>query len=177
MVQNYKKAMKKFDDWLYILFIGIALVSSLISSLSKAKKQRENPPPDAQNPQSEPSMSAQPPRPVQQPETRTTPSWMEILQNLEEKISEPKPKPQLQTQTPPPPPIMRQPKAVVQPKVVPITSKLDSKDRFQSRISRKIGKQDSLDANLEYATIEIDMSDGDEIKKGIVYSEIINRRY
>ena len=170
MVQNYEKAMEKLGDWLYIIFIGIAIVSSIISSLNKAKKQREISPADAQKPQPEPVTARQ-----MQPESGTKPSWMEILQGLEEKVSEPKPAPK---PSQPVSKVRMQPGAGAQPKSPSITPKNAPKERFQSRISRKIEVQGSVpETNLEYSSVEIDFDDISEIKKGIVYGEIINRKY
>ena len=153
MVQNYEKAMEKFGDWLYIIFIGIAIVSSLISSLNKVKKQRETPPsvPQKSQPAEQSTVFPTSARP-----TPARPAPAPAVQPAPKPVKQSK----LKSGTPP-----------------PSGKKNVPEERFQSRISRMIERQNLPETEAEHASVEINPNDISEIKKGIIYSEIISRKY
>lgn len=167
------------NDWLYILFIGIAVVSSLFSG-SKKKRKQTHVPPAANKPQQQvrPQSSQIPTqkKEEQQSKPANTPSWMDILQQLEDKAKEPKQKPQPVVK---PKPVVTKSQPQINRQMTSKSTLSDKKPRKQleSRISRKIENQMPIELEQETAGLDLDFRNISEIKKGIIYSEIFNRRY
>ncbi len=182
-MQNYKKAMDSIGDWIYIILIAIAVISSFLPGSKKKNKQQNTMPPVVHRPQQQTTQQNTPQqKTVEQPKPQPAkvPSWMDILQSLEEKKPEqpkvkPKPQPQqVQVKS-------QQKKFKTQIKTekeafLPFTE--GKTKSSQSSISQKIESQGPIaEAEMEIASIDLDFKDISEIKKGIIYSEIFNRRY
>jgi hypothetical protein len=164
------------NDWLYILFIGIAVVSSLFSGAKKKRKQNSVPSNKPQQ-QVRPQVPTAQTRKPEQQQKPASPSWMDILQQLEEKAKQPQQKPQPAAQ---PKPVLVKPQIKSQPTISSkstLTDKKPRKQQLESRISRKIENQGPIELEAKISGINLNFGDISEIKKGIIYSEIFNRKY
>ncbi|MCL1942632.1 MAG: hypothetical protein FWF54_03660 [Candidatus Azobacteroides sp.] len=170
--------MNKIGDWLYIIFIGIAIISSLISNVTKKKPKENTVPPVMRKPQQQASQTQEPAQ-TRVPgsgqagsQPKKAPSWIDILQSLEEKEPEkPQSRPAHRTKI--------QPKGQAQSSMQ-VSSQITNEIQkpVQSLISQKIAEQNpATESEPEFSVIDLRLNDLSEIKKGIIYSEIFNRKY
>ena len=146
--------MENIGDWIYLIFIAVAVIGSLL----KPKKRAEQTPPVVRNPHSQPGAQNR------QAETSARPvqSWDDILQRFGEKVT-PKPEPQPVKKTKTKPFI----------ETVSAENSLQQKTPLTSSIADRIksySNEQLVDANRP--ALVFNFNDLDEIKKGIVYSEI-----
>ena len=156
--------MDSIGDWVYLIFIGIALVASAFKP--KKKQHVEKAPPVVNNPNVEPQTSTA--RPVNAPQP-SVPTWMDILRELEEKSSD-----------------VSKPKAKkTKPQPFLQTSSIETTERrneLSSNLSSNITEKIQSFSNHEISettpsSIKLNFEDMDEVKRGFVYSEIFNRKY
>lgn len=163
-MQKYKKGMENIGDWLYLVIIAVAVFSSLIKP--KKKQNLNTPPPVANNQDLEPWETEEETAKKSSSPQQQVPSWQEILKSLTEErpvVKKEKPK--------------TEPKPFIQSHLSAENTK-NKKKPVQSSISDRI-KKFSGDAfyEEESSSINLDFSNLDEIKKGIIYSEIFNKRF
>lgn len=175
-MQNYKKGMENIGDWLYLIFIAVAVIASMI----KPKKKQEKPPVQSDNNDREPWESTPPINTPQERKVQESPkqlTWEEILKSLKEETK----KPVTQTQ-----PVKKvQPQVVAQKKKVQpflsgertIRKKIPVSSSITDRIKKFSDGKSIYDNDITASNINIDFSNKDEIKKAVIYSEIFNRRF
>ena len=167
--------MENIGDWLYLIFIGIAVVASIIKP--KKNNKPSSPPPVAHDRDPWESTTPQQVGEVKTSSQQKPASWQEILQTLTEEIQQNQTKKTVQPEK-----IQTQQQTSSKKKTVkPFLSGESPKKKIPvSAITDKIKHFEEIDKkNKEEtaASIHFNFDDMDEVKKGIIYAEIFNRRY
>lgn len=154
--------MDNLGDWLYILILIAAGIGSLFSS-AKKKKQAEQ----------------QPPQPTLHPEhdetkTQKPKSFWEILEEEMKRGSVPQGQPQ-----PTPQPIKAENRKKTQKKSsVPTPSFAEGEKAIKDhRLSSTLSSSIETQEDETYSISVESFQNTDELKKAIIYSEILNRKY
>ncbi|MCD7973317.1 MAG: hypothetical protein LUG18_11750 [Candidatus Azobacteroides sp.] len=169
-MQNYKKGMENLGDYLYLILIGIAVIASFIKPKKKASPSAPSNPMQTEEREQQqiPAYNTgktPPPIPERKPKT-----WQELLQSL----NEAQPAQQRSTSVSQ----KRETKGLT-------SSHFSAENRKGKRAStissiteriQRFSDHDQLLGQTE-SSIDIDFSNIDEIKKGIIYAEIFNRKY
>ncbi|MDR2475170.1 MAG: hypothetical protein LBD45_04860 [Bacteroidales bacterium] len=137
--------MENIGDWIYLIFIAIAVIGSFF----KPKKRAEQTPP-VRNPHSHPEASE---RPVQ--------SWDDVLHRFGERVT---PKPEAEP--------VKKPKAKSFIETVSAENSQQRKTPLTSSIADRIKSYSNEQPVDTDSALVFNFNDLDEIKKGIVYSEI-----
>lgn len=179
-MQNYKKDMENIGDWLYLIFIAIAVIAGMIKP--RKKQDASAPPPVAHDRDPWESSASQQPAKQQSANTQQKPlTWQEILQTLTEETKKTQTQPQkttLQTQRVN---TQKQTSSTKKPAAKPFLSgeSASKKQPVTSSIAAKIKHFADAESryNTEETSIQLNFDDPEEIKKGIIYAEIFNKRY
>lgn len=149
--------MDNIGDWLYIVLLVIAGVSGLFNSGKKKKRAAAFPEPSDNEPVYEPIYE-----PVYEPEPQESKSFRELV---EEMTASPEPlfsTPEKKTgrrSTPPPPPFLTAENTISSPQTT------------LSPTRSLLGEEETGSGP------DISFSDRDELKRAIIISEILNRKY
>ncbi|MDD4516718.1 hypothetical protein [Massilibacteroides sp.] len=149
--------MDNLGDWLYIVFLIIAAVSGLFNS----KKKKKRVPAKPVQPQVNPNTSSN---------TEEEKGFWEILQEMQNGPKQP-PKPTVKNV--PAKKTATKKTAVQQPF-------LSAESRIPSSVNRQnesilLEETDETDHNI--SSDDFHLQDVDEVRKAIIYSEILNRKY
>ncbi len=150
--------MDNIGDWLYIVIIAVAGLSSMLSAGKKKKQQQE-----AQN--------QKPPQDIVTPETASDRSFWDTLTQPED-----------EWQSKQESVIISKPiKKKKQPKQQKVTSTPQPFLKGESEIERMIRQQEKLlvsPSKEEKPLVSVsDFQNPDSLKKAVIYSEILNRKY
>lgn len=152
--------MDNAGDWLYIVFLVVAAISGLFNSKNKKKNR--------------PDILGQPDKEiVTNDQPASGKGFWEILQEMESPRPEPEPEPQPQPQAPKVP----QKKKLERSKAFPTPTPFLSSEK---NIPDRIAETSPIMAPVEEESgilSDISFRDLDELKKGVVYAEILNRKY
>lgn len=144
--------MDNLGDWLYIVFLAIAGLSSLLSS--KKKKKRPSP----VSPQVEKDR-----KPEEEKEAEK--GFWEVLQE----IQQPKPEPKKKQK----PVVRKKQKAAIVPEPVPFLS-------VENEIQNPLATESFLSVRPEEETNnmpDIELNTITDLRKAVIYAEILNRKY
>ncbi|HOG36327.1 MAG TPA: hypothetical protein PK984_02720 [Paludibacteraceae bacterium] len=129
----------EIGDYLYIIVLVIAIVTSMIGKAKKKEKEADKTPPLA-------------------------PNWEDIAQELKKTV----PQPTNDTPQPTPQPI--------KPTTPPIAEKQFKFENTDSKITKETPHQ-THNYTIQENETAIDPQNLDELKKAVIYSEILNRKY
>lgn len=155
--------MDNFGDIIYLIIMALIFIVGAVNSENKKKKKAEEQKKAQEKAQREPSKSA-----PEAPKPKSgIPTWEDVLKEL---MGEPEP---------PPKP---KPVTISTPKTKPISEKkyrtpprlfLDSKEEGTTFLSPIQLIEDEGSAFAD----DLEFDNKEELRKAIIYSEIINRRY
>ncbi|MDH6358815.1 hypothetical protein [Parabacteroides sp. PF5-9] len=147
--------MDNIGDWLYIVFILVAALSGLISSGKKKRQQTTTPDPPYETSDSDES-------------TPTEKGFWEIWEEMQQKQSSPPPSKSrpatVQKKT------KKTPHRVSTPTTTSFLPKGDLFDHEETPLQL-------IDDSEQYSFADENFQNADELRKAVIYTEILNRKY